>query len=103
MHAAKYLEKEIGVIPDESHLKKYGKGVLVRAKDLTQAMMLLHLPCPSHGILESIKPHRTFNYYKGRVFNQDLFAFTEDDILGIYSECSTGIEDQWQYYYRPYT
>lgn len=82
LHAARYLETEVGVIP-EGHLKKYGKGVLVHAKDLTQAMMLLHLPCPSDGIFESIKPHRTFNYCKGSVFNQDLFAFTEEDILGM--------------------
>ncbi|MPC80972.1 hypothetical protein E2C01_075573 [Portunus trituberculatus] len=35
IHASRYLSKEIGTIP-EGNLKKYGKGVLVRAKDFTQ-------------------------------------------------------------------
>ncbi|KAK3896292.1 hypothetical protein Pcinc_000036 [Petrolisthes cinctipes] len=43
IHASRYLEKEIGLLP-MCHIKKYGKGVLIRAKDLTQAMMLLNLP-----------------------------------------------------------
>ncbi len=38
IHAAKYLEREIGVLPT-NNMKKYGKGVLVRAKNLIQAMM----------------------------------------------------------------
>ncbi|MPD00901.1 hypothetical protein E2C01_096406 [Portunus trituberculatus] len=36
--ASWYLFKEIGTIP-EGNFKKYGKGVLVRAKDITQARM----------------------------------------------------------------
>lgn len=82
IHAVRYLEREIGVIP-EGHLKKYGRGVLIRAKDLTQAMMLLHLPCPPDGMFDSIKPHRTFNYCKGHAYNPDLFAFSDEDVLGI--------------------
>ncbi|MPC78890.1 hypothetical protein E2C01_073392 [Portunus trituberculatus] len=34
-HASRYLSKEIGTIP-EGNLKKYGKGVLVRAKEITR-------------------------------------------------------------------
>ncbi|MPC78889.1 hypothetical protein E2C01_073391 [Portunus trituberculatus] len=43
IHASWYLPKEIGTIP-EGNLKKYRKGVLVRAKDIMQARMLQHLP-----------------------------------------------------------
>ncbi|MPC62811.1 hypothetical protein E2C01_056901 [Portunus trituberculatus] len=38
-HASWYVAKEIGTIP-EGNLKKYGKRVFVRAKDITQARML---------------------------------------------------------------
>ncbi|KAK3893021.1 hypothetical protein Pcinc_003200 [Petrolisthes cinctipes] len=65
------------------HIKKHGKGVLIRAKDLTQAMMLLSLPCPFDSMFESIKPHRTFNYSKGRIYNEDLYEFSEEDILAM--------------------
>ncbi|MPC96705.1 hypothetical protein E2C01_091980 [Portunus trituberculatus] len=64
IHASRYLSKEIGTIP-EGNLKKYGKGVLVRAKDITQTRMLQHLPCPSDSMFETVKAHPTFNYSKG--------------------------------------
>lgn len=82
IHAIRYLEREIRVIP-EGQLKRYGKCVLIRAKYQTQAMMLIHYPCPSDGKFESIKPHLTFNYCKGRAYNQDLYAFSEEDILSV--------------------
>ncbi|KAK3886980.1 hypothetical protein Pcinc_008862 [Petrolisthes cinctipes] len=82
IHASRYLEKQIGLLP-MGHIKKYGKGVLIRAKDLTQAMMLLNLPCPSDSMFESIKPHRTFNYSKRRIYNEDLYEFSEEDILAM--------------------
>ncbi|KAK4327023.1 hypothetical protein Pmani_002473 [Petrolisthes manimaculis] len=82
IHASRYLEKEVGVLP-MGHIKKYGKGVLIRAKDLIQAMMLLNLPCPTDSMFESIKPHRTFNYSKGRIYNEDLYEFSEEDILAM--------------------
>ncbi|MPC81470.1 hypothetical protein E2C01_076087 [Portunus trituberculatus] len=66
IHASQYLAKEIGTIP-EGNLKKYGKGVLVRAKDTMQARMLRHLPCHTDSMFETVKTHPTFNYSKGCV------------------------------------
>ncbi|MPC38980.1 hypothetical protein E2C01_032498 [Portunus trituberculatus] len=66
IHASRYLSKEIGTIP-ERNLKKYEKGVLVRAKDLMQARMLQHLPCPSDSMFDTVKAHPTFNYSQGCV------------------------------------
>ncbi len=43
-----------------------------------QAMMLLHLLCLSDGIFESVKPHRTFSYCKGRIYNQDPYELSDD-------------------------
>ena len=88
IHAARYLEKEIGKIPDEN-IKKYGKGVLVRAKDTTQSKMLEHLPCPSESMFENVKAHRSFNYSKGCVYNHDLYEFSEEDILRM---CPTSVQ-----------
>ena len=85
----KFLEKHIGKIP-EGHVKRYGRGLLVKAKDLIQARMLLHRPCPADGLFESIKPHRTFNSSKGIVYNRDLFEFPEDEILSMCPETVLG-------------
>ncbi|MPC57727.1 hypothetical protein E2C01_051713 [Portunus trituberculatus] len=67
----------------EGNVKKYGKGVLVRAKDITQARMLQHLPCPSDSMFETVKAHETFNYSKGGVYSQDLYEFPEEEILAM--------------------
>ncbi|MPC76017.1 hypothetical protein E2C01_070418 [Portunus trituberculatus] len=50
IHASRYLVKEISTIP-EGNLKKYGKGVLVRAKDIMQARVLQHLSRPTDSML----------------------------------------------------
>ena len=79
-HAARFLEKEIGRIK-EGNIKKYGRGVLVRAKDNTQARMLSHLTCPSDSMFESVTPHKTFNTTKGCVYNYDLCELPEEKIF----------------------
>lgn len=88
IHATRYLQKEVGAI-QKDNMKKYGKGILVRAKDLTQAKMLQHMPCPPESIFESVKPHRTFNSCKGVVYNYDLFEFPEEEI---YAMCPKVVE-----------
>ena len=80
IRASRYLEKEIGTIP-RGNLKHYGKGVLVRAKDIVQGRMLLNASCSDDCMFEAIKPHRTFNVSKGSVFNRDLAEFSEEEIL----------------------
>ncbi|MPC49255.1 hypothetical protein E2C01_043053 [Portunus trituberculatus] len=81
-HASRYFAKEIGTNP-EGNLKKYGKGVLVRAKDATQARMLQHFPYPTDGMFEMVKAHPTFNYSKGCVYSQDIYEFPEEEILAM--------------------
>ncbi|MPD04727.1 hypothetical protein E2C01_100432 [Portunus trituberculatus] len=85
IHDSRYLSKEIGTIP-EGNLKKYGKGVLVRAKDNTQARMMQHLPCTSDSMFETIKAHPTFNYSKGCVYSQE---FPDEGILAM---CPSSIQ-----------
>ncbi|MPC52789.1 hypothetical protein E2C01_046667 [Portunus trituberculatus] len=35
-------------------------------------------------MFETVKAHPTFNYSKGCVYSQDLFEFTEEEILGMF-------------------
>ncbi|MPC78741.1 hypothetical protein E2C01_073238 [Portunus trituberculatus] len=88
IHASRYLAKEICTIP-EGNLKKYGKGVLVRAKDITQARMFQHLPCPTVSMFETVKAHPTFNYSKGCVYSRDIYEFPEEEILAM---CPTSVQ-----------
>ncbi|MPC57942.1 hypothetical protein E2C01_051934 [Portunus trituberculatus] len=81
IHASRYLTKENGTVP-EGNLKKYGKGVLVLAKDIMQARMLQHLPNPTDSMFDTVKAHPTFNYSKG-VYSQDLYEFSEEEILAM--------------------
>ncbi|MPC57842.1 hypothetical protein E2C01_051830 [Portunus trituberculatus] len=82
IHASRYPAKEIGTIP-EGNLKKYSKGVLVRAKDIMQARMLQYLSCATDSMFETVNAHPTFNYSKGCVYSQDLYEFPEEEILAI--------------------
>ena len=82
IHASRYLTKEVGKLT-EGNLKKYGKGVLIRANSYTQAKMLQNMPCLPDSMFESIKPHRTFNHCKGCVYNHDLYEFPEEEILNM--------------------
>lgn len=45
--------------------------------------MLFNLICPSDGLFENIKPRHTLDYSKGRVYNEDLYEFSEEDILAM--------------------
>ncbi len=48
--------------------------------------MLLHLPYPSDGIFESMKPHQTLIYSKEHIYNQELYELSEDVILQLRSD-----------------
>ena len=61
IQATRYLHTEVAPFPREN-VKNYGKGLLIKAKDLTPAKMLLHLQCSYDFIFDSVLPHRTFNY-----------------------------------------
>ena len=92
IHAFKFLLKEFGSIPRES-IRKYGKGLLIKAKDLTQARMLLHFRCDPTCLFDSIRPHRTFNFSRGIVYNYDLFEFSEEEI---YDMCPPTVQKIWK-------
>lgn len=57
--------------------------MLVKAKDIAQAKMLQHLPCPADDMFETVKAHHTFNFSKGSIYNHDLYSFSEKEIFGM--------------------
>lgn len=58
-------------------MKKYGRAVLVQAKDLTKAKMLQNMPCRPKAIFENVKPDRTFNSCITVLYNYAFFNSPE--------------------------
>ena len=80
--ALQYLETSVNTIPKEN-FKKYGKAVLVKAKNDVQSVMLLKLQPSAEDIIASVKPHPTFNHTKGVIYSSELHDFTEKEILDL--------------------
>ena len=92
IHASRFVDKEFGIVPREN-IRKYGKGLLIKAKDLTQAKMLLNFHCNAECMFDAIRPHRTFNYSRGIVYNYDLAEFSEEEICAI---CPPTVQKVWK-------
>ena len=76
------LERYIGSIPKEN-FRKYGKCSLLKAKNELQALMLLHFIPSQNGNILSIKPHNSFNLFRGVIYSEELQAFSEKEILDL--------------------
>ena len=87
-----FFQQEFGTIPWEN-VRRYGKGLLIRAKDLTQARMLLHFRCDPEYMFDSVQSHQTFNYGRGIIFNYDLGEFSEEEI---YAMCPPTVQKVWK-------
>ena len=80
IRASECLEKKVGNIP-QGNIKRYGKNLLIKAGNETQAALLTNFSPSSSGNIESLSPHKTFNTKKGVIYSEDLYDFTEDEIL----------------------
>ena len=78
--AALNLERKVGNI-DPKNLKNYGKNLLIKAGNKTQAGMLSTYKPPENGNIERVTPHKTFNSIKGVIFSRDLYVFSELELL----------------------
>lgn len=78
--AADCIESKVGSIPI-GNLKRYGKNLLIKAGNETQAVLLANFKPPESGNIESISSHRFFNTLKGVVYSKDLHVFKEEEIL----------------------
>ena len=80
LKASEAIQKKVGNIPFEN-LKRYGKNILIKAGNATQATLLTHFKPSENGNVLTITPHKTFNTLKGVVFSRDLYDFSEEEIL----------------------
>ena len=71
------LQNQVGGIP-ENNLKRYGRNLLVRAVDKSQAKMLLSYHPDVNGTISSVTPHKSFNTARGVVYTQQTFLFWPD-------------------------
>ena len=82
----------MGNIPREN-IKKYGNGLLIKAKDLTQTKMLLHLQCSDKFYILFCTAPPNLQVLPEIVFNYDLGEFSEDDI---YAMCPPTVQKMWK-------
>ena len=80
IRAAESLQKKVGNIP-RGNLKRYGKSVLIKAGNKTQAVLLCNFKASDEGNIQSVSPHRSFNTSCGIIYSRDLSDFTEEEIL----------------------
>ena len=78
--AAKCIQRKVGKLPFDN-LKRYGKNILIKANDETQAELLTKFKPSSTGNILSVTPHKTFNTPKGVIYSKDLACFSEEEIL----------------------
>ena len=76
----KCLKRKFGFI-ENNNIKKYGRGILVKAETKIQAAMLKNYIHSQEDIIAKIVPHRSFNTLKGVVYSRDLFDFPDQEIL----------------------
>ena len=72
LYSHQFLERFIGDI-EEDQLKRYGRGLLLKAADSSQAMMIPLIKVNQSKCIEKIEPHKTFNHNKGVVYSKDLY------------------------------
>ena len=68
------------------NVKSYGKNLLLKAGDRSQAMMLSKYKPQSEGDIKNITPHKYFNTIKGIIFSSDLCEFDEPEIRALCPE-----------------
>ena len=64
----------------EGSVKRYGRAILIKARDFSQAKMLMNFKS-QNTIIDRITPHKTFNTMKGVMYSKDIYEYTEDEIL----------------------
>ena len=77
----KQLRRWLGGIAN-SRITRFGRNsFLIHASSFEEAVMILNLRTSSDGVLKEVKPHFTFSYAKGVIFNRDLYELPQEEIL----------------------
>ena len=76
-----FIGQKLGHVnsPDISHFGK--DSFLVHTKSDAQAVMLLNMKLDTKSLVKGVKPHFTFSYAKGVLFNEDIYELSENEIL----------------------
>ena len=53
----------------------------MHTKSDAQAIMLLNMKLDMKSLVKGVKPHFTFSYAKGVLFNEDIYELSENEIL----------------------
>ena len=80
IRGAETIQKKVGNIP-RGHLKRYGKALLIKAGNETQAALLSNFKPSTEGNIQSISPHKSFNTFKGIVYSKELHEYEDWEIL----------------------
>ena len=78
--ARRSIENHAGTF-SESSIKRYGRNVLLKAKDKTQSALLSRFKPESGSCIQFISPHKSFNTARGVVYSKDIYEFSEEEIL----------------------
>ena len=85
---SRYVQKKVGAIK-AGDISRFGKNsVLVHAKSSTQSHMLNNLNTSNDEMIKEVKPHLSFSYGRGVIFDRDLYEFPEEEILDM---CPAGV------------
>ena len=80
IRGAEAIQRKVGNIP-RGNLKKYGRSLLIKAGNPTQAALLSNYKPSPEGNIKTISPHKSFNSFKGIVYSRDLFDYDDWEIL----------------------
>ena len=80
IRGAKAIQKKVGNIP-RGNLKRYGRALLIKAGNNTQAALLRNFKASPDSNIESISPHKSFNTFKGIIYSRDLYYYEDWEIL----------------------
>ena len=80
IRGAEAIQRKVGNIP-RGNLKKYGRSLLIKAGNPTQAALLSNYKPSAEGNIKTITPHKSFNTFRGIIYSRDLFDYEDWEIL----------------------
>ena len=76
-----FIGQKLGHV-NSPDISRFGKdSFLVHTKSDAQAVMLLNMKLDTESLVKGVKPHFTFSYAKGVLFNEDIYELSENEIL----------------------
>ena len=82
----KFINQKLGHI-NRPDITRFGRtSFLIHTKSIGQAVMLLNLKVDQGGLIKEVKPHFTFSYARGVIFNEDIYDLSEEEILDMCPE-----------------